>query len=109
LEVIPVCCKIGGGSVREPGDPMPERGPSAASNDVACNPRGQAAVLSEAATQLNVAVGLCMGADCVFNAASHAPVSTFVVKDRSLANNPIGALYSDHYLEEAARASFEVG
>ena len=37
--------------------------------------------------------------------ASDAPVSTLFVKDRSLANNPIGALYSDYYLQEARRTA----
>jgi uncharacterized metal-binding protein len=46
-----------------------------------------------------------MGVDCVFAQTSRVPVTTLFVKDRSLANNPIGALYSDHYLKEALRAS----
>ena len=46
-------------------------------------------------------VGLCMGADCVFTARSEAPVTTLFVKDRSLANNPIGAVYSEYYLRES--------
>jgi uncharacterized metal-binding protein len=62
-------------------------------------------VLSEAGTEFNVVVGLCMGADCLFTKASTAPVSTLFVKDRSLANNPIGALYSDYYLKEATKSS----
>jgi uncharacterized metal-binding protein len=44
-----------------------------------------------------------MGADCVFSMLSDAPVSTLFVKDKSLANNPIGALYSDFYLKEVSR------
>jgi uncharacterized metal-binding protein len=55
-------------------------------------------------TDLNVLVGACMGADCIFSRFSDAPVTTLFVKDRSLANNPIGAVYSDYYLKEAARA-----
>jgi uncharacterized metal-binding protein/predicted Fe-Mo cluster-binding NifX family protein len=103
--VTAVGCKIGG--ARLP-DAAPE--PTAASTTasraaVACNPRAQARVLDDAGCDLNVMVGLCMGADCVFAEASRAPSSTLFVKDRSLANNPIGALYSDHYLKEALRAS----
>ena len=49
-----------------------------------------------------VVVGLCIGADCLFDRASEAPVTHLFVKDRSLANNPIGALYSEHYLRESA-------
>jgi uncharacterized metal-binding protein len=69
-----------------------------------CNPQGQAAALNHIGTDINVLVGTCMGADCVFSAASEAPVTTLFVKDKSLANNPIGAVYSDYYLNEAARA-----
>jgi len=49
-------------------------------------------------------VGLCMGVDSLFAKASAAPVTTLFVKDRSLANNPIGALYSEYYRKEVTRA-----
>jgi uncharacterized metal-binding protein len=62
-------------------------------------------MLNSIGSDLNVIVGLCVGVDCVFAKASEAPVTTLFVKDKSLANNPIGALYSDYYLKEAARAS----
>ena len=58
-------------------------------------------MLNQAGTELNVIVGLCMGADCVFARDSQAPVTTLFVKDRSLANNPIGAVYSEYYLRES--------
>ena len=54
---------------------------------------------------INVIVGLCVGVDCVFTKASQAPVTTLFVKDKSLANNPIGALYSDYYIKEVTRAA----
>jgi uncharacterized metal-binding protein len=72
---------------------------------IVCNPLGQATLLNSIGTDLNVVVGLCMGMDSVFTRASNAPVTTLFVKDRSLANNPIGALYSEYYLKEAARSS----
>jgi len=31
-------------------------------------------------------------------------VTTLFVKDKSLVNNPIGAIYSDYYLNEVTRA-----
>jgi uncharacterized metal-binding protein len=71
----------------------------------ACDPITQAAVLADAGCELNVVVGLCLGADCVFTGASRVPVTTLFVKDRSLANNPIGALYSEYYLQEALRTA----
>jgi uncharacterized metal-binding protein/predicted Fe-Mo cluster-binding NifX family protein len=93
FEVVPVCCRIGGAARGEPGLP--------------CNPLAQAVVLNDAATDLNVVAGLCIGADCVFNQASAAPVTTLFVKDRSLAHNPIGAVYSEYYLRESASAAPE--
>ena len=103
FDVFPVSCKIGGKS--DPavlsGDAFPDEKRRA----VVCNPKGQAEVLNSLDTDLNVIVGICMGADCVFTQASKSPVSTLFVKDRSLANNPIGAVYSDYYLKEAVQAS----
>ena len=39
-------------------------------------------------------MGLCVGHDCLFYRHSEAPVTTLVAKDRVLANNPAGALYT---------------
>ena len=61
---------------------------------MACNPAGQAEVLNRLDTDINIVVGLCMGVDCLFAQASRAPVSTLFVKDKSLVNNPIGAISS---------------
>jgi len=88
FEVVPVWCKVGGVA-------------SGGIEGAPCNPLGQAHVLNQARTDINVAVGLCIGADCLFSRQSQAPVTHLFVKDRSLANNPIGALYSDHYLRES--------
>ncbi len=99
VEVVPVCCKIGGvGALSRTSDPVCR---PAASLRPACNPLLQARVLNDARTQLNVLVGLCVGADAVFTGASDAPVTALFVKDRSLANNPIGAVYSEYYLHES--------
>jgi uncharacterized metal-binding protein len=87
--IVPVWCKVGG-VAEDDTDAAP------------CNPLGQAAALNAARTDVNVVIGLCIGADCLFDRASEAPVTHLFVKDRSLANNPIGALYSDHYLRESA-------
>jgi uncharacterized metal-binding protein len=98
FEVVPVCCKVGGAELSHPG-----AGRSAVQPDggLACNPLEQARVLNLRETRLNVIVGLCVGADSVFASASEAPVTTLFVKDKSLANNPIGALYSEYYLRES--------
>ena len=110
FDVFPVCCKVGGISIddsfylREVETVKDSR-----RKQIACNPRGQAAILNKLGTDLNIIAGICMGADCIFARASEAPVTTLLVKDRSLANNPIGALYSDYYLSEAAMASAHKG
>ena len=83
FEVLPVGCRLGGN----------ETAP-------ACDPGRVAAYLNSRHTDLNVLVGFCVGADCVFNSESQAPVTTVFVKDKSLANNPIGAVYSHYYLED---------
>jgi uncharacterized metal-binding protein len=72
-----------------------------------CNPIGQAQVLNDARTDLNIILGLCIGHDILFTKHSKAPVTTIAVKDRVLAHNPLGAIYSDYYtkrLEKAAEA-----
>lgn len=64
-----------------------------------CNPVGQAGVLAAAGTDLNIALGLCVGHDAVFSMHSKAPVTTLAVKDRVLAHNPLGGIYSGYYLK----------
>jgi uncharacterized metal-binding protein len=94
FEVYSVCCKVCGISKKdfafEPVSDNP--------GEVMCNPAGQAAVLKDKGTDLNLIVGLCIGHDIVFTKASEAPVTTLVVKDRVLAHNPCGAIYSRYYL-----------
>ncbi|MFO8057852.1 MAG: DUF1847 domain-containing protein [bacterium] len=86
FRVFPVCCKVG---VREQED-----------THSSCNAAGQAELLNSAGTDLNLVVGLCLGCDIIFGRHSKAPATTLFVKDKTLANNPVGALYSPHYLEE---------
>ncbi len=93
FNVYPVCCKIGG---RQLSDSILTGSPK-----IECNPEGQADLLNIANVDFNIIIGLCMGTDCIFTKLSDAPVSTLFVKDKSLANNPIGAVYSDYYLKEA--------
>ncbi len=61
-----------------------------------CNPKGQAKLLNDAKTDLNVLVGLCVGHDSIFFRDSAAPVTVLLAKDRVLAHNPAGALYSPY-------------
>jgi len=94
FEVHSVCCKVGGIDKKSCNIPYlrPER-----DAETSCNPPGQAAVLNDAATEMNLTVGLCVGHDMIFIRHSDAPVSPFIVKDRVLAHNPAGALYSGYY------------
>ncbi|MEW5822062.1 MAG: DUF1847 domain-containing protein [Cyanobacteriota bacterium] len=61
-----------------------------------CNPAAQALLLNEVQTELNIACGLCVGHDSIFYKLSDAPVTTLIVKDRVLAHNPTGAIYSQY-------------
>ncbi|MCD4689106.1 MAG: DUF1847 domain-containing protein [Desulfuromonadaceae bacterium] len=83
LEVTRVDCKI----CRIPAEALVpgDRGTS-------CNPIGQATLLAERDTELNIAMGLCLGHDLLFSKHSKAPVTTLVVKDRVHGHNPIAAL-----------------
>jgi uncharacterized metal-binding protein len=96
FQVFPICCKIGGNILT---DPM-----LLGTKKIACNPRGQADVLNKIGVDFNIIIGLCIGADCIFSDISNAPVTTLFVKDRSLANNPIGAVYSEYYLKEVTNS-----
>ncbi len=102
FDVTSVCCRVGGrraeGGMQGPGSVTGEAGPDLRAT--VCDPVDQAAVLNAAQTDLNVAVGLCVGADAAFSSQSDAPVTTIFVKDKSLANNPIGAVYSHYYLTD---------
>jgi uncharacterized metal-binding protein len=61
-----------------------------------CNPIGQAELLEEVGTELNIVVGLCVGHDSLFFQHSHAPVTVLVAKDRVTGHNPVAALYTSH-------------
>ena len=104
FDVYPVCCKVGGQSSYDPRLSNSRAMGNSDFTKIACNPIGQANVFNEISTDINIIVGLCMGVDCVFAKVSNAPVSTLFVKDKSLAHNPIGALYSDYYRKEITTA-----
>jgi len=65
-----------------------------------CNPIGQAFVLNNESCDLNIILGLCIGHDVLFTEHSKAPVTTLAVKDRVLAHNPLGAIYSGYHLKK---------
>jgi uncharacterized metal-binding protein len=96
FEVHSACCKVCGidksefGVVKMHGDE---------GDEAICNPIGQAMCLAGCRTEMNIVIGLCVGHDMLFTKHSKAPVTTFIVKDRVLAHNPAGAIYSGYYRE----------
>ena len=96
FEVFSVCCKNSGISKDDYAMPHIQESRFEAS----CNPVGQALILNDQQTDLNLILGLCIGHDILFTKYSDAPVTTFAVKDRVLAHNPLGALYSGYHLRK---------
>lgn len=94
FKITSACCKVCGIAKKDMGLPAGEAG----DGRVMCNPVGQAAIVNRAATELNLVVGLCVGHDLLFARHSQAPVTTVIVKDRVLANNPAGALQSPYWM-----------
>jgi len=90
-----VCCKVGGVSKDDFGlEHLRGEG-----RESTCNPAGQAAVLANDGTEMNVVLGLCVGHDAQFHKSSQAPVVTLAAKDRVLSHNPLGAIYSRYHRE----------
>ena len=96
FEIHSVCCKICGFDK----DDLDLQKLHGEGFEAACNPIGQANVLNEEKTDLNIIVGLCIGHDILFTKHSNAPITTLAVKDRVLAHNPLGTVYSNYYLEK---------
>jgi uncharacterized metal-binding protein len=93
FEVFTACCKAGSyeKAIIGIGD---EEKVHPGGYESMCNPVGQAALLAQAGTELNVVMGLCVGHDSIFFMHSKAPVTVLVVKDRVLGHNPVAALYT---------------
>lgn len=96
FQVTSVCCKVGGLYHEDmfPGEPTY---PGASCR---CNPLGLAHVLNEAQTELNIALGLCVGHDIIFDMNTKAPTTTLIVKDNALAHNPAAVFYNIQYREQ---------
>jgi uncharacterized metal-binding protein len=92
FEVVSVCCKVSGIDKKD----FDLQQISSGDSEVMCNPAGQAQMLNEAETQLNIICGLCVGHDAIFSKVSKAPVTTLIAKDRVLAHNPAAAIYSQY-------------
>jgi len=93
FDVSSVCCKVCG---IDKSDFALERLHEDTEVEAMCNPIGQAKIFNKEKTDLNVVLGLCIGHDILFTKYSEAPVTTLAVKDRVLAHNPLGAIYSGY-------------
>jgi uncharacterized metal-binding protein len=105
FNVIGVCCKVGlDGALAPEADEKRQRTEVDGQRPCTCNPLGQAQVLNRAKCDVVIMIGLCVGSDCILTKACKAPVTALFVKDKMLANNPIGAVYSKRYLKESLLA-----
>ena len=95
FEVYSVCCKVGAIPKEEIGLADAEK-IRPGQFEALCSPVGQAKLLNEAGTQLNVAVGLCVGHDSLLFRYSDAPVTVLIAKDRVTGHNPAAVLYTSH-------------
>ena len=95
FEITSACCKVCGIAKEDFDLPKLRDNPA----EVMCNPLGQADILNRAGAEMNLLVGLCVGHDMIFNKYSKAPVTTVIVKDRVLAHNPAGALYTPYWMK----------
>ncbi|MBW1710895.1 MAG: DUF1847 domain-containing protein [Deltaproteobacteria bacterium] len=93
FEVVSVSCMCGALSSDDVDLPEEDKIVSG-SRQPMCNPIGQAAVLDAQGCELNILLGLCVGDDTLFIKHSKTPVTVLAVKDRVLAHNPLGALYT---------------
>lgn len=93
FEVFGICCKTGAVPKVDIGiDAKCEN-----SGKTMCNPILQAKMLNQEQTDLNVAIGLCVGHDSLFYKYSDALVTTLVAKDRVTGHNPCAILYNMHH------------
>lgn len=93
FEVVSVICKVGGISKERVGI-SEEYKLHPGKFEPMCNPMAQAMLLNEQKTEFNIALGLCVGHDSVFYRNSEVYVTTLVAKDRVMAHNPCGAIYT---------------
>lgn len=93
FDVYSVCCKVCG--TAKSNLDLEQIKPNVA--ETMCNPLMQAKILKDKQVDFCVTVGLCVGHDALFTGACTMPVSCLVAKDRVLAHNPLGAVYSRYW------------
>jgi uncharacterized metal-binding protein len=95
FQVESVCCKVDSIPKEEIGLADEEK-IHPGQFEALCSPIGQAKLLNEVKTELNVVVSLCVGHDSLFFRHSEAPVTVLVAKDRVTGHNPAAVLYTSH-------------
>lgn len=107
LDVVSVVCKTGAISKEWVG--VPEENKFLPGKfEAMCNPVAQALFLNEQKTELNVALGLCVGHDSLFYKYSDAMVTTLVAKDRATGHNPAAAIYCAYsYFDKRLSPGYE--
>ncbi|RJP45530.1 MAG: DUF1847 domain-containing protein [Desulfobacteraceae bacterium] len=97
FDVVSVCCMCGALSSDDVALPDAEKIVPGFRQPM-CNPIGQAAVLDAEGSELHILLGLCVGDDTLFIKHAKAPITVLAVKDRVLAHNPLGALYTSKHI-----------
>lgn len=95
FEVVSVLCKAGG-VTKESFGLGSEDQIHPGEIEMMCNPVAQAEICNREATDFNIVMGLCVGHDALFLKHSQAFCTVFAVKDRVLAHNPMGAIYTSN-------------
>jgi uncharacterized metal-binding protein len=93
FKVVSIACKTGGIPKESIGLKEEEK-VRVGEYEPMCNPISQAFILNEEKTDFNILVGLCVGHDSLFFKYSKAFTTVLIAKDRVLAHNPAGALYT---------------
>ena len=93
FEVVSVVCKAGC-TPKESLGLGPEWRIRPDGPEMLCNPVAQAEICNREKTEFNIAMGLCVGHDALFLRHSDAYCTVLAVKDRVLAHNPLGAVYT---------------
>ena len=93
FEVISVGCKVGGVHKEQIGLKDSEK-IKIGCEETMCNPIVQAAIVNDAGTDFNIALGLCVGHDSLFFKYAKSPTTVFAVKDRVLGHNPLAVVYT---------------
>ena len=93
FEIVSVICKVGC-TPKEAIGVKDDQKIRIGEFEAMCSPIIQAQLLNSAKTDFNILLGLCVGHDSLFFKYSSAYTTVLVAKDRVLAHNPIGALYT---------------